>query len=134
MPSYFPDWFPTLCSIAGGKLPSGETQALDGIDLVPELTGKSTPQREEAMMWEFPEYGGIVAIREGNWKAIRRGLQSKKPGDWELYDLAVDRNETSDLASRQPEIVNVLAEAYLKTRSTQPNFPLLLYDKIKRDN
>ncbi len=134
LPSYFPDWFPTLCSIAGGKLPNAETQALDGIDLVPELTGNSTPQREEAMMWEFPEYGGIVAIRKGNWKAIRRGLQSKKPGDWELYDLAVDRNETSDLASQHPEIVYVLAEAYLKTRSTQPNFPLLIYDEIKRDN
>lgn len=89
VPSYFPDWFVTLIKIAEDTLPQ-PIQKLDGIDLLSVLTAQSLPERNEPMVWEFPEYGGFVAIRDGKWKAIRRGLKTNRPGDWELYDLAVD--------------------------------------------
>ena len=132
VPSYFPDWFPTLTRIAGGKLP--KTQRLDGIDLTDVLKGKPAPPRTEPMIWDFNGYGGIVAIRDGDWKAIRRKVKSKKPSAWELYNLAQDRSETTDLASQHPEIVQRLEAAYLNTRTVEPDFPLPFYDQQTKES
>ncbi len=126
LPSYFPDWFPTLTAVAQGKLPS--QQRLDGINLLPELKGIATPQRNEPMIWDFAGYGGIVAIRDGKWKALRRNVNRKDVGDWELYNLDEDRSESNDLAAQHPEIVKRLETAYLKTRTVEPDFPNGLYD------
>ena len=128
VPSYFPDWFPTLCSIAGAKLP--KNQQLDGVDLSGVLMqGQTEVARSELMTWEFAGYGGIVAIRDGKWKAIRKKLKSKKPTDWELYDLEADSAESKNLAAEYPEIVQRLEASYLQSRVPEPNFPLPLYDK-----
>ena len=61
-PSYFPDWFPTLCEIAGAQLPD---EPLDGVSLVDVLEGGDLSERHEPMIWEFNGYGGIIAIRDG---------------------------------------------------------------------
>ncbi len=127
-PSYFPDWFPTLCSVAGAELPNG--QKLDGIDLTSVLKSGEAPPRDELMIWEFHGYRGIVAIRDGKWKALRRNLLNKTPADWELYDLEKDRNETTDLATEHPEIVARLEQEYIKTRIPEKDFPIPLYDKL----
>ena len=126
VPSYFPDWFPTLTEIGGGKTP--ENQQLDGINLTDVLQGEPAPKRTEPMIWEFSGYGGIVAIRDGKWKAIRTAVRKKNPGDWQLYDLESDRNETNNVAGNNPEIVERLEKAFLKTRTAEPDFPSPLYD------
>lgn len=127
LPSYFPDWFPTLMNIGGGQKPSG--QQLDGIDLTAALQGKPGPERTEPMIWDFAGYGGIVAIRVGKWKAVRTKVKRKKnPGAWQLYDVEADRNETKDLAAENPEVVERLEKAFLKTRTVEPDFPSPLYD------
>lgn len=128
VPSYFPDWFPTLTAIAGGELPT--SQQLDGIDLSGVLSGGAAPERVEPMTWEFAGYGGIVAIRDGDWKVIRRRLNRKNPGEWELYDLAHDVAETTDLASKHPDIVKRMVAAYLKSRTVEPDFKLPLFDRL----
>jgi arylsulfatase len=124
-PSYFPDWFPTLTELAGGKLPSAQT--LDGVSLVKLLRGQPT-QRNKPLIWNFTGYGGIVAVRDGPWKALRRGLNSKQVGDWELYNLRVDPTESDDVAKAHPEVVGRLEEAFVNDRTVEPNFPLKLYD------
>ncbi|MEM7145213.1 MAG: arylsulfatase [Verrucomicrobiota bacterium] len=126
MPSYFPDWFPTLCAITDSPLP--ETQTLDGLDLTPVLKGESTPDRPDPMIWEFHGYGGLLAIRDDNWKAVRRDLLKKEPGDWELYDIEKDPSETTDLAAQHPEIIKRLESAFTETRTPNPIFPLPVYD------
>ena len=131
VPSYFPDWFPTLTAIAKGQVP--EDQQLDGIDLSDVLLGKTGPKRTEPMIWDFNGYGGIVAIRDGNWKAVRRNLnRPNRKSEWELYNLASDRNETSDLATQHPEVVKRLESAYLNTRTVEPDFPTPIYDKLQK--
>jgi arylsulfatase A len=124
-PSYFPDWFPTLCKIAGAKLPQG--QPLDGIDLGPVLSGEEAPPRHELMIWDFHNYGGLLAIRDGKWKAVRRDLL-KEPSPWELYNIEKDREETTDLAATHPEVIKRLESQYRETRTVEPDFPLPLYD------
>jgi arylsulfatase A len=124
--SYFPDWFPTLCRIAGVPLPLG--QHLDGVDLTSVLQGKQVPERKELMIWDFHNYGGLVAIRDGKWKAVRRNLL-KKPSAWELYDIQQDKEETTDLAAGHPEIIKRLEAAYVNTRTVELDFPVPLYDR-----
>lgn len=101
-PSYFADWFPTLCDVAGFDKPAG----LDGESLWPVLTGqqKSLEQRKP-MVWVFPGYEGQVAVRLGDLKVLRRGLRAKAPSEWEVYDLSQDRSEAHNLAASQPEII-----------------------------
>jgi arylsulfatase A len=132
LPSYFPDWFPTFVAVSGANLPQNQSEflansaTLDGINLLPALTGKEAPERKSLMMWDFHNYGGIIAIREGKWKAIRRNLNlPKKPMEpWELYDLEADQAEITDLAATHPEIVKRLEKNWLATRKIEPDFPM----------
>lgn len=130
LPSYFPDWFTTFTSISGGSQP--KSQQLDGIDLTAELTGAGTPERNAPLIWDFTGYTGLVAIRDGDWKAVRRNCNSNKanPSPWELYNLATDRAEANDLASQHPEIVKRLETAYLETRTIEPDFPQRFFDEM----
>lgn len=109
-PGYFADWFPTLCDAAGLKKPEG----LDGVSLWPVLTGKHrTLKSRKPMIWVFPEYGGQVAVRIGNFKLVRQSLKTTTPGPWEVYDLAKDPGEQHELAAQQAELI-AQAEALLR--------------------
>jgi len=109
------DLFPTFAELAGVSIPAG----LDGMSIVPTLRG--TPQRpHDFMYWEFHERGFQQAVRMGKWKAVR--LAKDKP--LELYNLADDPTEYTDLASKHPEVVAQI-ETYLKTARTEsPNWPI----------
>lgn len=124
--SYFPDWFPTLCEVSQAPLPD---EALDGVSLAQVLNGGDLPKRHEPMIWEFNGYQGIIAIRDGKWKAIRRGLKAKKLLDWELYNIETDRAEKKDVAAKHPEVVQRLEKAWLQSRTVEPDFPIPLVDK-----
>ncbi len=122
-PCYFADWFPTLCELLGLKTPSG----LDGVSLMPILRDpKAQLEQRPPMVWVFPEYGGQVAVRWGDNKLVRRGLATKTPGDWELYDIAADRSEASDLAGTKPERVQEGIEILTRNMSENPVFPVRL--------
>lgn len=120
-PSYFPDWFTTLTKIGGGKMPDTK---IDGIDLTPVLLGEVMPKRAEPMVWDFHNYGGIVAVRDGKWKVVRRNLLTKEPSVWELYDLDADDKETKDLAADHPDIVKRLESFWLENRTIEPDFAI----------
>ena len=109
------DLFPTFAELAGVPVPSG----LDGTSILPVLRGQ--PQRpHEFMYWEFHERGFQQAVRMGNWKAVR--LAKDKP--LELYNLADDPTEFTDVAAKHPDIVAKI-ESYLKTARTEsPNWPI----------
>jgi arylsulfatase len=125
-PSYFPDWFPTLASIAGAELPS--EHSVDGTDLAPVFRGENL-HRADPMFWEFYDYNGILAIRQGKWKAIRNGLLIKGgPKNWELYDLENDPGEKNNLAAQHPDIVSQLESSHSRTRISEPDFPIPLLD------
>jgi arylsulfatase A-like enzyme len=120
-PSYFPDHFATLSEVLKLRPPGKR----DGVSLLPLLLGSGNPPRNP-MLWVFPEYGGQVAVRLDNYKAVRQQLATKKPGEWELYDLVNDPSESRDLAAEKPEIIKK-AEAILSWE-TDPNpvFPIRL--------
>jgi arylsulfatase A-like enzyme len=92
------DWTPTLLGIAGVSA----TEKFDGVNLA-ELLLHSRAPPARALYWHQPHYmnqGGrpAGAIREGAWKLI----EHYENGATELYDLAKDEGEATDLAAKEP--------------------------------
>lgn len=120
MPSYFADWFPTLCDAAGLEKPA----ALDGESLWPVMTGSPAKPRTKPMLWVFPEYGGQVAVRIGDFKLTRQKLNTKRPSTWEVYNLAKDIAEKNDIATEKPDLIQQANELLRREVSANTNFPL----------
>jgi arylsulfatase A len=99
--SSFWDVLPTFTELAGIDTPSG----LDGISFLPSLLGKEGQKQHEHLYWEFHEMGGRIALRMGNWKAVKYNVNTANPRPTELYDLSKDIGENIDLATEYPEIV-----------------------------
>lgn len=125
------DWIPTLLALTGHAVPGG----LDGVDVSPLLTGRGAgPQRP--FFWHFPHYnnqGGRPggAMREGNWKLVEYYDAPEAP---ELYDLAADVGEQTNLAARQPERARAMRQALAQWRTTmraQNNTPNPAFDPAR---
>jgi arylsulfatase A-like enzyme len=115
LPCAFWDFLPTLAALAGAPAPEG----VDGVSLVPTLVGRSEEQEpHEYLYWEFQ---GRQAVRLGTWKAYRRPPE----GPIELYDLAADIGETTDIAAAHPDVVARVAELMDLARTESDLFPLL---------
>ena len=83
---------------------------LDGINLMPLLAGKMTEVPERTLFWRV---GQKNALRSGNWKLIRDGKE------WQLYDLAHDIGETTNLAAKEPARVQQLTSLWDKWNTEQ---------------
>ncbi len=80
----------------------------------PHLLGKGNQVKHEFLFWEYPEYGGQVAIRMGDWKVVRQNLKhKKKKATLELYNLKDDPSESNNIANLHPNIIKQ-AEAIFK--------------------
>jgi arylsulfatase A-like enzyme len=123
-PGYFADWFPTLCAACELAPPGG----LDGENLWPAITGAAPVADRKPMLWVFPEYGGQMAVRIGKFKILREGLKTKKPGPWQVYDIAADPAETKDLAATRPELVSQAVALLKAETAANPVFPLPVPD------
>lgn len=112
------DLAPTLLELAGveGPIPHFDGQSLAGV-----LTGvASAPDRK--IVWEStlrddtdpdsPDGWNRWAVLEGDWKLVREDAHAPA----ELYDLALDPGELTNLAALEPEIVAKLSEHYAKWR------------------
>jgi arylsulfatase len=98
--SGFQDVMPTLCEIAAVKTPKD----VDGISFLPTILGKVELKQHEFLYWEFPGYGGQQAVRMGDWKALRQDMH-KGNMKLQLFNLAKDISETTDVAAQHPDIV-----------------------------
>ena len=116
--SAFWDFFPTFAELAGAPVPPG----LDGVSLVPVLTGRGAQKPHDYLYWEFHEAGGRMAIRQGDWKGVRYDVLLKPDGPLELYNLADDPAETSDVAARFPERAAALDALMRRARTESPIF------------
>jgi arylsulfatase A-like enzyme len=100
---YFGDVMATFAELAGARPPS----PIDSLSLVPALLGRGAQAKHEYLYWEFYEGGFTQAVLlEGRWKGIRL----KSPAaPIQLYDLASDPGEATDVAPRQPKLVERVA-------------------------
>ncbi len=96
------DIFATAAALAGA-VPSA--RPIDGIDLMPFLTGERQGAPHETLFWRVSGGHGW-ALRHGRWKLIGRR------GGGELYDLETDAGETHNLGAERPELVQQLTGLY----------------------
>jgi arylsulfatase A-like enzyme len=122
------DVLPTALAAAGA--PVDTTAKLDGVDLMPYLTGEKKDRPHETMYWRF---GPQWAVRHGDLKLVVSKGGSGQP---ELYDLAADIGESKDLAKDQPEKVKQLQALYDKWNAEQaePSAPDAPAGKNKKKN
>ncbi len=115
------DILPTLARLTGAKLPAGK---IDGKDIMPLL--KSEPNAKSPHDAYYFYWGReLHAVRSGDWKLYfprtyrsmagnklgadgQPGLYKNIKGGLELYNLAKDLSEKTDVAAANPEVVRRL--------------------------
>jgi len=102
------DVMATFSEISGFELDA----TTDGISFAPTLLGTAQHKTHDFLYWEYPEYGGQVAIRMGKWKLIRQHLKDDLAPTLELYNLEIDPQEQINVAHQFPEIVAKAASIF----------------------
>jgi arylsulfatase len=123
----FQDIFPTLLEISG-DLPN---HSIDGLSFYPELMGKMQ-KAHDYLYWEFPGYGGQVAVRMGNWKAIKKGLHHRPDSPMELYNLEQDESETQNLAKDFPGVIEKVEKIIQEAHTPSHHFPFPALDSLSK--
>lgn len=131
------DIMPTAVAVSGGTMPTD--RKIDGVNLMPYLTGKETKAPHEALFWRM---GPQAAVRKGDWKLVRHegsasdAQPTPRPrkkaraaaadnddagsagpagigpaGSVHLYNLAKDIHEDNDLSAENPDKVKELSAA-----------------------
>jgi arylsulfatase A-like enzyme len=126
------DLYATCADILGAAI--AEDAAEDSVSLLPNLLGTAKGPVREAVVHH--SINGSFAIRKGNWKLnfcpASGGWSDPRPKDlvakdvkeWvQLFDLANDPAETTNLASKHPETVvqlTTLAQQYIDNGRSTP--------------
>jgi arylsulfatase A-like enzyme len=87
------DWTATLLALAGAHAPPAAP--LDGIDLMPALTG-ARAANERDLFWRISQRRRQKAMRSGDWKYLQTDDSEF------LFDLATDEGEKTDRRADQP--------------------------------
>jgi arylsulfatase A-like enzyme len=110
------DWFPTLLTAAGAASPK-----VDGLNLAPLLQGQNNARFDRPLVWHFPNFWGPTGKNTGPVEGPGMGASSTLlRGDWkliyyhtdqrfELFDLAHDLSEKSNLAKAEPQRIREMA-------------------------
>jgi arylsulfatase A-like enzyme len=119
------DFLPSLCKLAGAKLP--EDFRGDGEDMSDVLLGKSRPRQQPLLwQWRFNIAGDVfhkspvLAIRDGKWKLHLNPDRSRI----ELYDIPRDPTQLQNLAAQHPDVVQRLAAQALAWHESLPAGPM----------
>ena len=108
------DVFPTVLGVAGVADPSDH--AIDGARLDTLFTGSLDKSRDETFLMHYPHgphrSNYFTTLRDGDWKVIYHALPETKTtggfiqfegGHYQLFNLADDPFESTNLAKQEPE-------------------------------
>jgi arylsulfatase A-like enzyme len=100
------DLFPTVLAAADVRVPGDQT--IDGSTLEQMLNGRHDPSRSPSFLMHYPHAhrsNYFTSFRDGDWKVIYHYFPSPASGGshYQLYNLANDPFEQTDLAQAQPE-------------------------------
>ncbi|MDV7188000.1 sulfatase [Lutibacter sp. TH_r2] len=117
------DMLPTFVNAGGGD--ASKIKNIDGVDLIPYVTGKNKAVPHEKLFWK-KENRGI--IRMGDWKLLRF---PDRPA--ELYNIEKDEEENNNLASKHPEKVREMFK-YLWDWECELERPLWMLKRVYEEN
>jgi arylsulfatase A-like enzyme len=101
-PIHIVDMYPTLARLAGAPL--GRNKPRDGMDVWPTI-GEGKPAPREEVVYDIEPFR--AALRRGAWKLV---WQATLPSQVELFNLAEDPVEKTNLAGENPEKVAELQQ------------------------
>jgi arylsulfatase A len=118
------DMYPTFLQLAGVQVKN----KIDGISLAPALLNNAKQKQHEYFYWEFHENDGRQAVRWGNWKGVRLGVNKNTDAPIELYDLKKDPQELNNIAVQNPAIVKKIESMMKKAHQQNSDWPLLPHE------
>ena len=126
------DIFPTLCELIGIFSDLG---SIDGRSLVPLLNKQSLieePAYIESGSASAKKLGKVIGIRTSNYKYLRSRRDVTK--DVTLYDLKNDPDETKNIASLNPQIIEEMEGILQKITSNSDVYdsPSITKDESKK--
>lgn len=125
-PWWYADFRPTIAEVTGNSMPTH----CDGLSILPLLRGKTespdSRYRERLFYWEGYTHGFEQAVRWKNWKALRKISPDGVETSFELYDLASDVAETTNLAAASPELAEELRHQMILSRRNTRFWPIKL--------
>lgn len=117
------DVLPTLTDITGIATPEN----VSGMSFFPTLRGEGQEQ-PEYLYWEYPARGGQMAVRIGNFKALRKNMHEGNL-EWGLFDLDKDPKELNDISSLHPDVIqkveDIVAKEHTLSQNERFRFPVL---------
>jgi arylsulfatase A len=105
------DAMATIAEIGGANTPDDT----DGISYLSTLMGRKQ-KPHDYLFWDYAGYGAQLAVRQGDWKAVRRGLKKNPDAPLQLFNLKDDPAESRDLAGERPQIAKRLGRIMLDAR------------------
>jgi arylsulfatase A-like enzyme len=129
------DYFPTILEAA--DLPSLPGQHCDGVSFLAALNDPASKCSDRPLFWHYPHWGNQggtpgAAVRLGDWKLIEWYWGKGR----ELFNLAVDPGEQTNLAGSEPaklqELQSLLDDFRTDTAAIMPAVnpsPQLPFDK-----
>jgi arylsulfatase A len=104
------DMFPTMLAVAGVKPPADRT--LDGVNVLAALEDTATKlDRPQPLFWRLlMAPNAKVAMRVDDWKI----LANAELTEFELYNLATDVKETTDIKDKEPQRFAAMRDQLVK--------------------
>jgi len=133
-PSHLIDIMATCLDVAGAKYPNEfaghKIKPLQGKSLVPVFQGEAFER--EALYWE---HEGNRAVRFGDWKLVAKGgtADRSQPVEWELYNIAKDRNENVNLIEKENAVAEKLKLMWQAYAERCDVFPAPINKKKKKN-
>jgi arylsulfatase A-like enzyme len=111
------DIYPTIAALTGAS--TAKSKPLDGLNLWPTISeGKPSPRTEVVYNVEVFRAG----VRQGDWKLVWR---TPIPSVVELFNIAQDPSEKTNVADQHPDIVATLQKRANELASQMAPSPLL---------
>ncbi|WP_404306121.1 arylsulfatase [Neorhodopirellula lusitana] len=124
-PAHLIDVLPTLAEITDSKIPESwldrDLRPVSGISLKPILDGGRIASRPPIHLLFSRDRG----LRDGDWKLV--SFQSKP---WELYNLANDRSELTNLAEVYPERLHAMISTWEDMTKNVLHAPAKFYSEV----
>ncbi|MGB7324736.1 MAG: sulfatase [Rubripirellula sp.] len=141
------DLLPTIAEVTHIDPPT--EHQLDGTSLVTLLSGKNDPNHSSEFLMHFPHEhrtNYFTSFRNGDWKVVHHDLldEASKQPRYELFDLASDPFEQTNLADQKPDVLHRMMselvaslkrhDAQYVTTPTGPQPPRLPSNPIDPDD
>lgn len=99
------DIFPTI--LAAAKIEKPVNKQIDGVNLLPILTGEKKELKKRTLYWRYTGGEGY-AVRDKNYKLIHSYYKKETL----LFDIQKDEYEHNNIASNYPKVVEKLKKKY----------------------